>query len=47
MVIEEKKKKTIFSRLTNKFIHQQRSSKRDQSVQTGQRPSVAANYSCK
>ncbi|CAF5219868.1 unnamed protein product, partial [Rotaria magnacalcarata] len=46
MVIEkisftEKKKKTIFGRLTNKFINQQRCSKRDQSVQTNFNSSIA------
>jgi len=46
MVIEklvgtEKKKKTIFSRLTNKFINQQRCTKRDQSVQTSLHPFIA------
>ncbi|CAF3177573.1 unnamed protein product [Rotaria socialis] len=45
MVIEkisftEKKKKTIFGRLTNKFINQQRCSKRDQSVQTSSHSSI-------
>jgi hypothetical protein len=45
MVIEklsetEKKKTTIFTRLTNKFINQQRCSKRDQSVQTGLHASI-------
>lgn len=39
MVIE-KKKKTIFSRLTNKFMNQYRCSKRDQSVQTNLHPSI-------
>lgn len=35
-LMEKEKKKTIFSRLTNRFIPQQRRlSKRDQSVQTG------------
>lgn len=34
MVIE-KKKTTIFRRLTSKFLNQHRNSKRDQSVQTG------------
>ncbi|CAF1590501.1 unnamed protein product [Rotaria sp. Silwood1] len=43
MVIEKlsctkKTKKTIFSRLTNKFINQQRCLKRDQSVQTNLHP---------
>ncbi|CAF0769639.1 unnamed protein product [Adineta steineri] len=43
MVIEklsfaEKKKKTIFSRFTDRFMNQQRSSKRDQSVQTSLHP---------
>ncbi len=37
---KKKKKKTIFGRFTNKFIHQQRSSKRDQSVQTSHHPSI-------
>lgn len=48
MVIEkvsfaEKKKKTIFERLTNRFINQQRRSKRDQSVQTGLHSSTLLN----
>ena len=52
MVIEkllfaEKKKKTIFSRLTKKFLSQTRCTKRDQSVQTSLQPSILVRSQAK
>ncbi|UJR22835.1 hypothetical protein I4U23_025865 [Adineta vaga] len=43
--LAEKKKKTIFSRFTNRFINQSRYSKRDQSVQTSRHPSSSNHHS--